>query len=163
MNVNVVLDSPIEALVGVGTFKLGEHVSKYYDIIYHYTIYNQDPFKKKQNAYLISPIQVAYLIEKCIELHFHIFNGKLCCIKLLKGFKGKYEDIYVGMSLSNFKQKYPEFHYDPEYECFISEGHFGVWIEQDVQFEFVESISLFVSEAVTKDWSIMDRYQRGDW
>lgn len=161
MIVNV--ESPIEASVGIGAFKLGEHISKYYDIIYHYTIFNQDPFKKKKVVYLKSPIQVAYLIEKCIELNFHIFNGKLCCIKLIKGFKGEYRDIFIGMPLSEFKQKHSEFNYDPEHECFISEKHFGVWIQQDIQFEFIESISLFVRETITEDFNEMDRYQRGDW
>lgn len=161
MNINV--ESPIRPLVGVGPFELGKHISQYYDFIFKYTILNQDPFKKNQNAYLKSPIQVAYLIEKCIELNFHILNGKLCIIKLIKGYEGKYEDIYIGMPLSQLKKQYPEFHYDPEYECYISEKHLGVWIEQDVEFEFVKSISLFVKESITRDFDEMNLYQRGDW
>ena len=108
----ITTDAPILPWVGIGDINLCSHISDFYPLL----------TSKDVTAKLLGAFLIRYEVNNSIDLCFNLINGKLFKITALRKYTGTlFEEINIGMHISEVLIIEPSFEYDDFEEVYCSD------------------------------------------
>lgn len=157
-------NAPIVPGISLGGINLRIHLKDCYDLVKSFSWIDKKNYRNASVS-LYSDFHIGYELQDTLVLVFHVMNGKLMKIIAKKNYKGKYENITVGMSILRARHIVKGFEYDEDEEYYYIKGIKGIIFDADANNEYIEAITVYINELdeYQGDFSRWEDLEHGNW